>query len=323
VLGEHDALGLTQDEADRVFFFIAGIASLTLLINASFAGWVLESLGLLNDSYAAGKYMTDNQVVNRLREQIMSEVEQTVYRHHIDTSIHWSDLIQYNTLLQKHEEGITPTTEEAQLAVQEMLDKEIISDASEAPTKAQARWKAAVNSQILSFQSRKQQQLKSIKEKYVAERQILAYCRSMFLSLLRVQYWEQISAGKMLRNNAFSTQILLYSVDVGLDHVWEPTLRDWSYIKSQSIFKRSFNTSTIYQYILSTFGAYLPRRINRALRQWGSHALFSKVRVLLNFIEAHESAQSKYDAFLRPNGSCGFNADDQVSQVVKESRRAV
>lgn len=322
-MGEYKALGLSVDDANRVFFYIAGVAALTLIINAISANYVLNVLGLLDDSNIAAKHITVNQVVHRLRTQILAEVEETVLCKHFDTGIHWSDLIQYNTLLQQHEAEIVPTKEEAELAVHELLDLNIVENVDDAPTEAQARWKAALNSQIKTFQSKKEQQLREIKMRFVAERQILAYCRSMFLSLLRVQYWELVAQGKLLRNNAFSTQILLYSVDVAMDHILEPELRDWPYIERQPLFSSPYSTSHIYEYVLQKFRRYLPHSIRNALRRWATHHLFSKVRVLLGFIEAHENAQSKYDAFLCPNNSSGMSTDAQVIVIMEESRRAV
>lgn len=314
---------MKQEDAARVFFFIAGVAALTLLINATSANYVLNALGLLKDKNAAGRYMTVNQVVHRLRSEILSEVEETVLCKHFDTGIHWSDLIQYNTLLQKHEEDIVPTSEEAELAMQELLDREIIADPLDAPTKAQARWKATVNAEIKNFQLQKTQQAKEIASWHIEEQQILAYCRSMFLNLVRVQYWEQISAGKLPRNNVFTAQILLYSIDIGLDYVSEPALRDWPYIKAQSVFSDAYSTSRFYQDLVNTFGSYLPKGIRKSLLRWAAHQLFAKVRILLNFIDAHESAQAKFDAFLRPNGASGLSTSAHVSVVIEESKIAV
>ena len=267
--------------------------------------------------------MTVNQVCHRLRSQILGELEKTVLCKHMDTGIHWSDLIQYNTLLQQHDGDVIPTKEEAELAVQELCDLEDLPDGIDVPNKAQARWKAAIKREISNFQKRKEQQKQEMREKYVAEKQILMYCRSMFLSLLRAQYWDLIRAGKLPRNNAFSTQILLYSIDVGVDHIEDSAAGDWAYVKCQQIFSSSYNTSHLYKLVLTKVGHYLPTPWRRQLQLWSARQLFTKVQILLNFIEAHENAQSKYDDFLRPNGICNVASETQVLVIIDESKQAV
>ena len=327
ILAEHEEIGLSEEEADRAFFYIAGVASLTLLLNATMANFVLQKLGLLDDSNIPGARMTVNQVSHRLRTEVLTEIENSVRRQHTNTGIHWSDLIQYNTLLQKHDQDVVPTKEEAAQALQEVNElipeTDYMSDETEAEHKAHERWKSAIKHEVKTLQLKKLRQQEVIRSQYIAERQILAYCRSMFLSLLRVEYWELISSGKLPRNNAFSTQVLLYSVDIALDHAIESNLHDWPYVRSQSIFSSQYNASYFYKILIQYIGRYLPASLLKYLQHLGAQELYLQVQILLNFIEAQENAQMKYETFLRPNGSCGVGIDKQINIVMKESQESV
>lgn len=261
VLSEHEELGVAEVEADRFFFFVAGVAALTLILNATTADKVLQYLGLLTDYSSSAKHITMNQVCNRLRTQILKEVEATVQHRHIDTGIHWSDLIQYNTLLQSHEEAITPTPEEAELAAVQHVIEPSPKDSEESDEeRVHRRWRGAVKREISLFERRRSEQQIALRQKYVEGHGMYMHCRTMFFSLLRVQYWEFISSGKLPRNNSFATQVLLYSVDVGLEHVNElNSMRDWMYIKSQTIFNRKYNTDELCNTIISCCGDLLPK----------------------------------------------------------------
>jgi hypothetical protein len=55
----------------------------------------------------------------------------------------------------------------------------------------------------------------------------LTYVRSVFLEIVRVQYWQSIEAGKLPRQ-CFSAQFLLYTIDFGLDNASkEVGAQDW------------------------------------------------------------------------------------------------
>jgi len=43
----YDQLGISKKDANRQFFYIGGIATLTLIINASFAEKILLALGMI------------------------------------------------------------------------------------------------------------------------------------------------------------------------------------------------------------------------------------------------------------------------------------
>lgn len=47
-------------------------------------------------------------------------------------------------------------------------------------------------------------------------KELQAYIKTVFLEIVRVQYWKQISAGKLPRES-YATQTLLYSIENALD----------------------------------------------------------------------------------------------------------
>lgn len=305
---------------------MAGIAALTLILNATTADRVLKYLGLLTDYSSATKHITMNQVCNRMRTQIIKEVEASVKQRHFDTGIHWSDLIPYNTLLQNHEDEIVPTVEEVELAaVEHAIEPSPVGSGKTDEERVRRRWKDAIKREISLFEHRRLEQQRALRDKCLTGQDMLTHCRTMFFSLLRVQYWEFITNGKLPRNNAFSTQVLLYSVDVGLDHVDEPEgLGDWSYIKSQALFTRKYDMDAIFSWIIGYFGSYLPKVTLKYLQRQSVRILHHKVQILLSFIDGHENAQSKFDAFLRPNGpSCPEGLTREMHAVLKESKGAV
>lgn len=140
--------------------------------------------------------------------------------------------------------------------------------------------------------------------------EVLAYVRTVFLELVRVKYWQLIESGKLPRLS-HTAQFLLYSVDVGVDEVYDINgLRDWNAIEEHLEYVPFY-----IKLLMNLFGAswgfstgflawFLSRREKRA------------VYILTSFIEAHEHAQSKIHAFL----GGGAVQDDVSAQTPEELR---
>jgi hypothetical protein len=63
---------------------------------------------------------------------------------------------------------------------------------------------------------------------------VVSYIRTVFLEIVRVEYWRCIESGRLPRNS-FSAKYLLYSIDVGLDYVkdMKKGFRDWDCIEQE------------------------------------------------------------------------------------------
>jgi hypothetical protein len=162
-------------------------------------------------------------------------------------------------------------------------------------------------------------------------KEMLAYVRTLFLEIVRVKYWKLIENGKLPRN-CYSTQYLLYSVDVGIDKAtYNPTrkppgqsgigninipgfrthstnsqgteikeedgLADWGCI-AYDIDKNNMIGRKIFMYWENLpwyFGGNIASSILETL---DSDLENRQVYMLSAFIEAHEHAQRKIHSFV-------------------------
>lgn len=258
VQGNRSESDLSKHDTDRVFFFVGGIAALTLVINATTVRRVLELLGLLKHD-TPDKVLVMDQIRKRLRHRLMNEVR------HFQKDLHIADIddiIKYNTLLQNEaRDSIADKDESARLNSLSVggIDRTLSRRTS--------------NSPILS--------------------DLLMYVRTVFLEIVRVEYWHRIEDGRLPRQTS-ATQSLLYSIDNALDRVHKKRLRDWKWLKNEMgisptllwlaslLQKWSYPTSSLYS-VLDVLEAR-----NEELR----------VYILTNFIEAHEAAQKKIFRFM-------------------------
>lgn len=130
-------------------------------------------------------------------------------------------------------------------------------------------------------------------------RDLLAYVRTVFLELCRVQYWKMIQSNKLPRAS-HSSKFLLYSIDVGLDDTQDLVdgLRDWHCICAH------LDHVSPHIRILAFIEGMLPRNAcsGSVFASWLAFFVTRRekraVYILTAFIEAHEIAQRKITAFL-------------------------
>lgn len=142
-------------------------------------------------------------------------------------------------------------------------------------------------------------------------RDLLAYVRTTFLDTVRSRYWDSIRTGK-LGNHAFSAKLLLYSIDVALDSVNDPSvgMMDWDCIeRSLHIDPWLLKIGSIIDNLAAVVNYY---------PGWVSYLEAKKERAaiytLTNFIDAHQFAQGKLHEYLgaAKNGQSAANPEEAM-----------
>lgn len=269
VFSHTDELGLSTNDGDKVFFYVGGIASMTLFINATTATYVLQALGLLKDEQSPDAITIMSQVKQTLRQRSMEELMRLESDKYI---VNLEGIAQYNSILNfQHQQ---PPQHPQQQGTR---------------VRASVAALAMENLRRASFNRRGSQE--------DVQNELLMYCRTMFLDCVRVQYWQYIEEGKMPRE-ALLTQCLLYSIDNALDRVHKTRLRDWKWLKNEMVLSPSIKG------VGEVLQSCCPAGF--ALHDFGDVAvtknIYLRVYILTNFIDAHESAQRKFLEFLGEEG---------------------
>jgi hypothetical protein len=148
---------------------------------------------------------------------------------------------------------------------------------------------------------------------FVTNEAMLTYIRDCFLHVVRTYYWKCVHTGRVSRHSV-ALQLLLSSVEVGLETIHTPGLQDWDFI--QSI--RSHSDSWFSRFYLG-----MPKFAQTASSSIMSRLLYTDdvvVSVLTCFISAHEYAQQRIPVYLGEEAVA-----DTVEQavVVAESQKLV
>jgi hypothetical protein len=144
----------------------------------------------------------------------------------------------------------------------------------------------------------------------------LIYCRHMFLTCLRAQYWKSIHEGRVPRNEKVA-QCLLYSVDHSIHNTSE-ALSDWS------IVCRELSTpewwDRIDRYLLSVTPDWFSLH-NLGLSENAKNT-YDRIYILINYISAHEKCQHEIYEFLddeeqsllskRRSPAAGSSGEDKI-----------
>ena len=284
VQGDRSESDLSKHDTDRVFFFVGGIAALTLIINATLAKKVLEYLGLLKRD-TPDKVLVMDQIRKRLRQRLLKEVRHFQKDMHIDDP---ENIIKHNSLLQ-HEA------------------RESVANRDE---------------------TRRSSSLGTMGDRTLSKRtsqcavmvDLLAYVRTVFLEIVRVEYWHRIEDGRLPRE-ASATQSLLYSIDNALDRVHKVRLRDWKWLKNEM----SMSPSLLWFGSLLQRWSYPTSSLYSVLDIMESKNEELRVYILTNFIEAHEAAQKKIFRFM---GEEDAEVDEnfrtpETAVVLNESKQSV
>ncbi|CAM9121030.1 unnamed protein product, partial [Ectocarpus fasciculatus] len=108
IVKKSDEISIGDEDADRVFFFVGGIAAITILMNAVFASTILDKLGLLTTEESPDKMMVLKQVQKRLRKKSVDLVLKLSKEMAIQDP---STVVRHNSLLKNFIKRTTSTTE--------------------------------------------------------------------------------------------------------------------------------------------------------------------------------------------------------------------
>lgn len=305
VYGEYEELGISERDADKLFFYCGGVATLTLVINATTAQAVLKSLGLLKDENNVFDLSQLNSVRTRLHQELMHDLVGIDLGHgycidgpdeckeHI-ASVITPEVISRNvSLLAHYESAMTETSD-----------------------------RMAVQVALMSRHKRVEDMLQCGDRYYHPE--IISFFRTTFLEILRSQYWRFVEESKLPRQ-ALVTQTLLYSVDSALRRVWNVSGRDWTFLQKEMQPDR-----------LVDFLNFFPllQRIPLLMRlrdKLETRRMYFKIYLLSSFIEAHERTQKQFSAMASATVSPSSSSSDKGSchefpeqtKVLEESAQSV
>lgn len=313
-----------DDETSRMFFFVGGVATLTLLINATTAKMVLVRLGLLTTN-TAEKMIVTTQIKKKLQKQLQEVVDEMTE----EFSFSEKDLIEVKLscrLLRELEHGETRTISqdpEKQRRYAELLGIQSMTTSNTIRIQRM--------NELLSSRSKS--------SNAIVLGELLVFIRTIFLEIVRVQYWHFIEIGKLPRQS-FSAQFLLYSIDVGLDEVNAQALThgskvnhainhtfDWHCIEKEldyrlpgipvlTFLNKTFSSSKACHTTTAHFLSFLETRKEKR-----------DVYMLTSFIEAHEHAQAKIHDFLGLDGNVLHKTvvpqTPEEAKVISESKLAV
>jgi NhaP-type Na+/H+ or K+/H+ antiporter len=147
--------------------------------------------------------------------------------------------------------------------------------------------------------------------------EVLSFVRTIFLEIVRVNYWHDIESGKVPRLS-FSARFLLYSIDVGLDVVSKPhmCLQDWACIEYE------LDRTPFLIRRLTAIERLLPldSYITRVLARLEGRREKRMVYMLTSFIDAHTTAQKKMHSYvgLDEDGNNLKEGDDNDSFLPEE-----
>ena len=280
-------------EADRLFFYVGGVAALTLIVNATFSKQMLYILGILSND--ANNRDTD---IDKNKQMVIDLIKVGLRR---------KMRIKLASLL---EEVPTASGPDVASYIGLLVDEETEMDsfANGTASSSHERWKEKLN----EFTDRG--------HTGAPLPDVLQYVRAIFLGIVRIEYWKSIESGKMPREAVY-TNNLLYSIDTALDRVHKRKLRDWESLCADM---------TLAPWTLSflDLGERLEQQLACFFQPYHLKTLYlarheeMKAYLLTNFVEAQESAQLKVCGFLgRPEGSLAVSPEEQA--VISESVESV
>jgi NhaP-type Na+/H+ or K+/H+ antiporter len=350
-------------QTSRLFFYVGGIAALTLLLNATTAKALLIYLGLLNTD-SPEKALVTAQIRRKLQrktDKFVNEMakefeftEEDVEEVRMSCTLLTTDMNPYAltareseaipSLLAMHT-AINPVVISQSTGLNRPSENDDIdsSTVSSDVNSRVARTSRALSTSAVHRHQRHMSRLMSLHgrgpQAMIIE-DLMPYVRSIFLEIVRVKYWHLIECGKLPRLS-FSAQFLLYTIEVALDKTEREGAQDWACLKDELEFvPYSIRFLEYYQDVMPA-----------SWTSWSSNSLGflrsrnekREVYMLSAFIEAHEHAQNKIHSFLglgdpaRKDEETGEEMVDRVessntdtdlpcpeeSVVIEESKRAV
>lgn len=199
---DYESIGVK--DGDRVFFFVGGIAALTISVNAVFASSVLEYLGLLTKDESPNKVTVLKQIKKRLRKKLLSHLQSVTQSMQVKEI---SEVIRYNQLLVDYVKS-------------GKVDEEWVRDSLSRADWLKSDSDISTTDRSINFFISKSDVVMMQPNMNYIQKDLCVYVRSIFLEIVRVQYWKQIECGKLPREG-YATETMLYSIEYALDRVDE------------------------------------------------------------------------------------------------------
>lgn len=255
---------------------------------------VLQHLGLLKEA-DDDKLLVLDQIRKSLRKRVLAQVEVVQKELHIDSS---DKIIKYNTLLR----------EEANQWESRGRSSRLSRDSNSSHMDMEAH---VTKNRSLSRRDSGAEVLPDL----------LSYVRTVFLSIVRVEYWHRIEDGSLPRE-APATQSLLYSIDNALDRVHKSELRDWKWLKNE------MQPMGIVEKLTSCLeeNTNVESKVHTFSDVMKSLDEEFKVYVLTSFIECHQRAQKKIYGFVGKEMHDALENDfrsPEIAVVRRESAKHV
>ena len=261
-----------------LFVYVSGVAALTLLVNATSVTPLLAKLEILERAGSTHKSMILGSITRNLQKQMRSQLVDLMRK---SPAANMEDVVDCNSLLSAEER-------ERDLLLQERSSHEV-----------------RMHRQVNAFMSRD--------ARSSTQNDTMEYVRTVFLNIVRMEYWASIEAGRLLRDARY-TSALLYSIDKALDRVQETGLRDWECLCMEM---NPLKITLLALDVLERCGAASLKAIY--LRRFDEQ----RVYMLTNFIDAHETAQRKIGAFLgQTEGGSGAVLPEEA-EIIEHSLKSV
>jgi hypothetical protein len=323
-----NATHIGHDETgEELFFMITGLASLTLLFNGSTAGQVLLKLKLVDDPNAPVSRQLQ-QVLCRIRlflrmylHRELVELKDELGKYNEKELFRLCELMRPELDRKENEtnhKASVLTDQSLHVPILQQMDISHLNLHNDGPNRQQIEEhfnKAMFSSLGAESDSDQRQISMRVSGSTVVDPDLLAYTRETFLNVVRARYQDSIESGKIGSSSA-SSKMLLHSLDVAMDYIHEK-LADWEVIEQKlhpnqvlvqiaSRMDSFFYCFGLYSGLVSRLDAYYER---------------IAMYVLMNFIDAHEYAQSRVHFFL--GGMIDGPAEDiaapEERQVLLES----
>lgn len=285
VYGEREHLNIDDKTAEKFFFYIGGICTLTLLVNATTAPTLLKYLGLIISTSSSPESVTIRKKVDhQLRQILEKEIER--YAPNSQENDHV-----------EHCDGDIPdsVSENFPVNIQEIRRHISIFNLARRPSIEPISGNGSndLSEEFLrESQSEPRQSRLSLHHHLVTSDRRLIYCRHMFLTCLRAQYWKWIHEGRIPRSDKV-TQCLLHSVDHSIDNKSLP-LCDWTVVNrelSSPLWLDQINES-INQYFPDCFPLHYLSTSEETKNN------YVRIYILINFISGNERVQREIHDFL-------------------------
>ena len=341
-----------EDETSRLFFYVGGIAAMTLILNATTSKALLYWLGLLTTN-SAEKMLVTNQIKKKLRKKMDKVVTEMTKEfsftekdleevrlscsllQEVNMDALYRDTERMSTLLadnirnlnsnrisrdhNSYRKGSTASSLHNEDTAKQ--GKRKLSRALSVSLSAHAL--NQLNTQSNNLRLQRMSRLLSTGQRpnqNMVINELLGYVRSIFLEIVRVKYWHFIEIGKLPRLS-FSAQFLLYTIEVGLDDVnaevekdiTKPASSSKDWVCLEAELTARARGLEILEFLERTLPLSLSNRfITAPLSFLETRKEKREVYMITSFIEAHEHAQSKIHKFL------GIEMDEMEDEPTEE-----